>query len=95
MGIDLNLIEFFIFVGITTNKVSSRIYRGETARRGTRKFQLFLVSSRTQRGIVETKEGGAILIKENFALTAAQVVTSTPFREPMEHIILSGGSVFR
>ena len=75
-------------------KISSRIYHGEDTEHRERKYQLFLVAS-TDDGS-ETKDGGAILIKDNFALTAAQLVTDST-GTPMTDIQLfaGGGSIRR
>ena len=82
-------------IGVRDNKVSSRIYHGEQAKRGQRKYQLFLVASMNTRPY--TKEGGATVVNKNFALTAAQLVTIPDGNrfETMEHVILSGGSTSR
>ena len=74
---------------LSTKKSSSRIFHGKNTNPKTRKYQLLLVSF--DGNGQETKRGGAILIKENFALTAAQLVFDAN-KAPVRHIQLSGGS---
>jgi len=70
---------------LSTKKSSSRIFHGKNTNEGERKYQLML--SVLDANGQPTKRGGAILIKENFALTAAQLVTDEKLA-PVKHIRL-------
>ena len=70
---------------LSTKKSSSRIFHGKNTNDGERKYQLIL--SVLDKNGKPTKRGGAILIKENFALTAAQLVTDEN-NAPVKHIRL-------
>ena len=73
--------------------VKGRIYHGRKAAEGERPFQLFVITN-PEPGNNQPPDGGAVLIKPNWALTAAHVVLMEETRNLYNRIKIGAGSTY-